>query len=185
MNRKTKIIIAVSVIVIVATLLGVLYWGLQPVQEENVSFEKLNKKLGDKFCVPAKLPFEGDVECYIIYVRGSMGVVLTRFEINADKSRGYSIKLKDDKREIYIGIDGTALGIGIASGDEISSLPTANYNDLKIDYLFNTDGTEEYNSLMTQFKIDGELYHISAKYDKDVSIEILKSDIEFLLDQMK
>ena len=179
MNKKAKIIIiAVSVIVIVATVLGVLYWGLQPIQEEKVSLEKLNKKLGSRYCMPSKLPFEGDVDCTIIYVRASMGVVLTRFEISSKRSTGYSIDLKDNKREIYIETS-KSIAIGV---ETVESLSIGNYNDQKIEYLFSE--TETDNELTMLFEINGKTYYIGAKDNKDESREILKSDIERILDQM-
>ena len=181
MNKKTKIvIIAVSVVAIVATLLGVLYWGLQPVQDESVTLEKLNKKVGNRFCMPSKLPFEGDVECSIIYVRGSMGVVLTRFEISPKKSTGYSIELKDDYRRISVGIDGTELGFSDEDGNANSYI--AYYKNQDIYFLYFT--LLGANILFMQFEIDGKTYTIYAEYDLDVDSEILKSDMTFLLDQM-
>ncbi|MBD5087023.1 MAG: hypothetical protein HDT32_06700 [Clostridiales bacterium] len=179
MNKKTKIIIAVSVIVFVATMMGVLYWGLQPVQKESVTLEKLNKKLGTRYFMPSELPFDGEVECYIIYVMGNMGVVLTRFEISSKRSTGYSIKLKDSNREIYIGIDGIAMDV-VEEGFLIE-----NYNNQTIYYNFlAASDTSNDKTLMIQFKIDGETYHISAKYNKDVNSETMKSDMECILDQM-
>ena len=178
MNKKTKIIIiTVSVFVVVATLIGVMWWGLQPVQEENVSLEKLNKKVGNRFCMPSKLPFEGEADCSIIYVRANMGVVLTRFEISPKKSRGYSIELKDSTRKIYIETsDATAISEGWAE----SSL-AENYKGQKIEYLLTENETG--NHLTILFDINGKTYYISAEYGKDAS-DTLKSDIDFLLDQM-
>ena len=179
MNKKAKIsIIAVSVIVVVATILGVLYWGLQPIQEEKVSLEKLNKKLGARYCMPSKLPFEGDVECNIIYVRANMGVVLTRFEISPRRSTGYSIKLKDSNRDIYVEVGNSM----VISAEAAERLLKENYNDQQIEYRFSE--TETDSDLMILFEINGKTYYISAKYSKDESREILKSDIECILNQM-
>ena len=178
MNKKTKTIIAVSVIVFVATMMGVLYWGLQPVQKESVTLEKLNKKLGTRYFMPSELPFDGEVECYIIYVMGNMGVVLTRFEISSKRSTGYSIYLKDSNRKIYIET-GNSIAINAEAAEGLS---IENYNDQKIEYLFSE--TETDNTLMTLFEINGKTYYISAKYNKDVNSETMKSDMECILAQM-
>ena len=179
MNKKSKIIIAVSVIVIVATVLGVLYWGLQPVQRESVTLEKLNKKLGTRYFMPSELPFEGEVECNIIYIEGHRGVVLTRFQINSKRSTGYSINLKDSNKEIYIGTYGLAADV-VEEGFLIE-----NYNNQIIYYIFNAAAdTAKDKTLRIQFEIDGKTYHIGATYNKDVNSETLKADMECLLNQM-
>ncbi|MDE7190980.1 MAG: hypothetical protein K2O35_00675 [Clostridia bacterium] len=177
MKKKTIIIIAVIAIFII-TLAGVLYWGLKPVQRDSVSLKKLNKELGERYCVPSELPFEGDVECYIVYVMGNMGVVLTRFEASPKRSTGYSIDLKDNNRKIYIETG----DLIVISAEGAEGLLTDNYNDHKIEYLFSE--TETDNTLMILFEIDGKTYQINARYNKDVNIETLKTDIKFLLDQM-
>lgn len=178
MNKKSKIIIAVSVIIVVATLVGVLCWGLQPVQKDSVSLKKLNKKLGARYCMPSELPFEGDVECYIIYVEGHMGVVLTRFEASSKASTGYSIDLKDSKRAIYIET-GDSITINAETAE---SLLTEKYNDKEIKYLLVETETDK--KLVILFEINGETYYVSAVYNKDVDGEIFKSDIKHILDQM-
>ena len=178
MNKKTKTIIAVSVIVFVATMMGVLYWGLQPVQKESVTLEKLNKKLGTRYFMPSELPFDGEVECYIIYVMGNMGVVLTRFETSPKRSTGYSIYLKDSKRKIYIET-GNLMAI---DSETAESLSIEYYNDQKVGYLLTE--AEMDNKLTTLFEINGNTYYISAKYDKDVDRETMKSDMECILAQM-
>ena len=178
MNKRSKIIIAVSVIVIVATLVGVLCWGLQPVQKDEVSLKKLNKKLGDKYCVPSELPFEGDVECFIVYNVYHWNL---RFELNSDDITGYSIELKDSKREISIET-GDLMAINAEAAEELS---IENYNNQKINYVFRAGSdTLTENLLILQFGIDGKAYQINARYSKDVNSETLKSDIECLLKQM-
>ncbi|MDE6474605.1 MAG: hypothetical protein K2L70_05855 [Clostridia bacterium] len=177
MNKKTITIIAVVAIFIIS-LAGVLCWGLQPIQKDSVSLKKLNKELGEKYCVPSELPFEGDVECYIVYVMGNMGVVLTRFEASPKRSTGYSIALKDSKRKIYI-----ETGNSITISEETAEgLIIKKYNDKIIKYLFSE--TETDNKLIILYEIDGKTYQINATYNKDVNSETLKSDIKFLLDQM-
>lgn len=179
MNKKSKaIIIAVSSIIFLVTVLGVLYWGLQPVQTQNVTLEKLNKKLGKRYCMPSELPFEGDVECEIVYVLGSMGVVLTRFEISPKRSTGYTIKLYDENRDIRI-YTGDWAGI---NAEALERYLIENYNEQKIQYLF--DETDTKKILLIQFKIDGEIYYLSATYNEDVSSQTLKSDMEYILNQM-
>ena len=174
MNKKSKIIVAVIAIVIISTLIGVLCWGLQPVKKDSVSLKKLNKKLGDKYCIPSELPFEGDVECFIIYNEYHWNL---RFEINANDVHGYSIELKDSNRQIDIGKNELVLSIADQDGVVIE-----HFNNQKIEYLLIE--TETDNSLIIQFVIDGKSYQINAKYNKDVNSEILKSDIKFLLEQM-
>jgi ABC-type antimicrobial peptide transport system permease subunit len=178
MNKKSKIIIVVSIIFIVATLVGVLCWGLQPIQKDEVSLEKLNKKLGTRYCIPSELPFEGDIKCYIIYIEGHMGIVLTRFEASSKRSTGYLIELKDYDREIYVESNNSIT----ISSEEIEGLLIENYNDQKIQYLL--IDTETANKFVALFEINGKTYYIRATYNKDIDIEILRSDIKCLLDQM-
>ncbi len=182
---KKKLLIALSVIVFIVIAMGVLYWGLQPVTREDVTLDKLNKKLNDKYSMPSELPFEGDVECSIIYIEGHMGVVLTRFEINPKRSTGYSIKLNGSNRNIYIAADSHA-GLGIGITEEYSKyLITDEYNNQTITYLFNAEnGKVTENSLTIIYYIDDNMYYISAVYDKTIDIEILKSDMRHILDQM-
>ena len=107
-----------------------------------------------------------------------MGVVLTRFEISSKRSTGYSIYLKDSNRKIYIET-GNLMAI---DSETAESLSIEYYNDQKVGYLLTE--AEMDNKLTTLFEINGNTYYISAKYDKDVDRETMKSDIKFILDQM-
>lgn len=181
---KKKILIALIVIVFVVTAMGVLYWGLQPVTRENVTLEKLIKKLDYKYSMPSELPFDGEVECSIIYVEGHMGAVLTRFEINSKRSTGYSIKLNDSNREIFIGADSSGIGFGITE-EGWEKLIIVKYNNQTISYFFSAAAdTLAENQLTIRFDIGDDMYTVNALYDNNIDIEILRSDVRHILDQM-
>ncbi len=174
--KKKYFIIALTLIFISITV-GVLCWGLQPVKKDEVSLNKLNKKLSDRYRMPSILPFEGDVKCYLIYNEQHWNL---RFELSSNDVSGYSIELKDDMREIYIG-SGTYNTFGISDNDGIV---IENYKNEEIHYIFNTQSNATTDNLILQFDINSKTYQIEAKYNKDVDIEILESDIKCILEQM-
>ena len=179
MNKKNKIIIAISVIVVIATLVGVLCWGLQPVIKDEVSLGKLNKKVGGRYCVPSQMPFEGDVECFVYYNEPAFGVILLRFEANKNKITGYTVELKDEHRYIFVD---NRISSAIAFPEQNGPL-TADYKNKRIEYISYVadDGNTTWRFV---FYENDKTYTITAKYDKTVDGETLKKDIEVLLEQM-
>ena len=176
MNKKTKAIIVVAAVVVVAVIVGVLCWGLQPVKRDSVTLKELGRELGAKYCVLAKLPFEGDVKCFIIYNEQHWNL---RFEITSNSITGYSIELKDDNRDVKI-FSGMILSI-----QDQENVVMENYNNQEIFYIFNAESnTSTDNALTIQFEVGGKAYQIYARYSKDVEVETLKSDMKLLLDQM-
>lgn len=87
-----KAIIGVVIAVAIIALVAVLIWGLQPVQQQQVTYEQLLKKDGklDGKIVPNNLPFDGVVEyCAITYPQGHDGMVPLRFELSDERATGY------------------------------------------------------------------------------------------------
>lgn len=170
---KKSIIILVASIIVFCTLIVVLCWGLQPVQKDSVSLTKLNKEMGAMYRIPSQLPFEGDAKCFIIYNLQHKNI---RFELSDEDITGYSIELKDSNR--YISIETNEF---MTSINEQEGALTGIYKNKEIYYIF--DAVEE-NSLLINFETDSKLYQLKAKYNKSVNIDILKSDVECILDQM-
>ena len=106
MNKKIKIIIAVCVITVVAISVGILSWGLQPVNDK-VSLQELDKKLDGKYSVPLDMPFELDIiECYVNYKnKPAIRNKRIRFEAKPNDITGYSIRINEFEMGRYITID--------------------------------------------------------------------------------
>lgn len=102
MTKRNKIIISVSVIAVVLALIGVgLYWGYQPVKDEEVTYAQLKSKLGKYFVVPQELPFEGEVNCVVDFPNGSGGSMV-KMQKSYKKANGYVLTLRDENREIRV-----------------------------------------------------------------------------------
>lgn len=184
MNKKIKIIIAVCVIIVVAVSVGILSWGLQPVNDK-VSLQELNKKLDGRYIVPLDMPFELDViECYVNYKNEpAIRNKRTRFEAKTNDITGYSIRINDFEMGREIMID----TVSVSRLNDESLAPVVsmgNYNNQPV-YYFSLE-IEKFSSnwWYFEFESNGRVYEIDAVYDKDIDNAILKSDIEFLLNQM-
>lgn len=172
MSKKNKIVIAVVTVAVVATLVGVLSWGLQPVLKDSVSLKKLNQKLGDRYEIPTQMPFEGDTQCYIVYHPQHPTL---RFELRVKNATGYVIECKDTKRNIIIQ---SLLDHGnpTLSGEE--NVIETTYKNQKVLYRIEKD------HVRIQFNVNEYPYEIIAEYDQSVEQATMKADIEKVMSQI-
>ena len=181
MNKKIKIIIAVSVIVIVATTIGVLSWGLQPV-DDKVSLQDLNKKLDGRYSIPSQMPFAVDaIECYVSYDKKPVFKNRrTRFEASKKNITGYTIRVYD----FEMGRDITIATVSPLSQEDLDVLLVGNYKDKPIYFFCIQSEKLHWNVWFFLFVVNNQTYRIDLDYDENIDNETVKSDIEFLLDQM-
>ena len=168
-----KAIVGVVIAVAIIVLVTVLIWGLQPVQQQQVTYEQLQKKDGklDGKIVPESLPFEGIVEyCAITYPQGHDGVVPLRFELRDERATGYILVLVGENKKLTI----DARNINNAIDEEMT---TATYRGLQATYKL----TSTENASVATIVCQG----LSCKFEyAETAVADLENDVKAMLDEI-
>lgn len=168
-----KAIIGVVIAVAIIVLVAVLIWGLQPVQQQQVTYEQLQKKDGklDGKVVPNNLPFDGIVEfCAITYPQGYDGTVPVRFELSDERATGYILVVVGQNKKLTI----DARSLSNVIDDEMTA---ATYQGLQATYKLTTTENASVATIVCQ--------GLSCKFEyAETARADLERDVKALLDEI-
>lgn len=168
-----KAIIGVTIAIAIIVLVAVLIWVLQPVQQQQVTYEQLLEKDGklDGKVVPENLPFDGVVEyCAITYPQGHDGTVPLRFELSDGRATGYVLVVVSENKKLTI----DARSINNVIDDDTE---TITYRGLQATYKLTT--TE--NASVATIECQG----LSCKFEYvETARADLEDDVKAILDEI-
>lgn len=168
-----KAIIGVVIAVAIIVLVAVLIWGLQPVQQQQVTYEQLLEKDGklDGKIVPNDLPFDGVVEyCAITYPQGHDGTVPVRFELSDERATGYILVVVGENKKLTV----DARSINNVIDDEMTA---TTYRGLQATYKLTTTENASKATIACQGLSCKLEYAETARAD-------LEKDVRALLDEI-
>ncbi|MGN0789000.1 MAG: hypothetical protein ACI4MY_03600 [Christensenellales bacterium] len=168
-----KAIVGVVIAIAIIVLVAVLIWGLQPVQQQQVTYQQLLEKDGklDGKIVPNNLPFDGVVEyCAITYPQGHDGTVPLRFELNDERATGYVLVVVGENKKLTV----DARSINNVIDDQTSE---TTYQGLQATYKLTTTENVSVATIVCQ--------GLSCKFEyAESAVADLEKDVRAILDEI-
>lgn len=165
---KKKLIIAASVILIVGLTVGLTIYGIMPIKETTfyVTIEKLREKTKDRYYIPERFPFEGEMTCEYSY---STGLRPSNFTLNKEVV-SYMIDIVGDGKRLKIA--------PVAMGSD--NMVSAVYRETEVVYYTIPEQRIACIGLDSP-QSSGVVFW--EQWDNDQAEATVKSDLKMLVDQ--